>query len=507
MSNKTRAVLNSDADSTLADNTDGDISPADVRASIKNLADSALIQEAFAALASAATTDIGAESSSFINITGTATITSFGTVPSGTVLKWVKFAGALILTHNATTLILPTGANITTEAQDLALMHGAGSNWRCILYFRSTGKALVGPAAAAITDAGATGISVLQAATVAAIQTILGYPTTSNDNFATRMDGASGGLQESGIYIDDSGNLFAGKTSASLASDGAELMANGAVRFIANATNALVVNRRTSDGVIVAIMQDGTIEGTITVSGTTVSLVGSTGAHWSQFHDGLERDVLLGTVLEAIDELCSWPGESNKQSLPRVKICDTVKSRCVHGLFMTWDPNEIEEFEDRVFVEPEFVEVEQDHFEIEDGVAKRSKRVVRHPRLVTIPAVDEQGAPIYENPQAKAADRVQKRVTVPLVRKVTRRVSSGRVIRENPTGDMLVAASGDFFVRIAPNEKVELGDLLESAGGGCARAQRDDMIRSTTIGKVTGRTPIERYSDGSYIVPCVIYSG
>lgn len=80
-------------------------------------------------LASAGTTDIGAQTSNNVRITGTTTITSFGTVASGTVRE-LRFAGALTLTHNATSLILPGNANITTAAGDTATAVSLGSgNW------------------------------------------------------------------------------------------------------------------------------------------------------------------------------------------------------------------------------------------------------------------------------------------------------------------------------------------------------------------------------------------
>lgn len=73
-------------------------------------------QSAEATVASASTADIGAASSPFVQITGTTGITSFGTTYSGA--RYVRFAGALTLTHNATTLILPAATNITTAAGD-----------------------------------------------------------------------------------------------------------------------------------------------------------------------------------------------------------------------------------------------------------------------------------------------------------------------------------------------------------------------------------------------------
>lgn len=80
-------------------------------------------------LASAATTDIGAQTSNNVRITGTTTITSLGTAASG-VTRQLRFAGALTLTHNATSLILPGGANISTVAGDIATAVSLGSgNW------------------------------------------------------------------------------------------------------------------------------------------------------------------------------------------------------------------------------------------------------------------------------------------------------------------------------------------------------------------------------------------
>mgnify|MGYP006935504553 FL=1 len=69
-------------------------------------------------VASASTADLGSVPQNFINITGTTTITSFGNaVPAGQA-KFVKFAGILTLTYNATSLKMPGSASITTAAGD-----------------------------------------------------------------------------------------------------------------------------------------------------------------------------------------------------------------------------------------------------------------------------------------------------------------------------------------------------------------------------------------------------
>ena len=85
-------------------------------------------------IASAATTDLGAVAGLMHDITGTTTITGFGTVSAG-IWKVLKFEGALTLTHNATSLILLTGANRTTVAGDVGFYISEGSgNWRELLY-------------------------------------------------------------------------------------------------------------------------------------------------------------------------------------------------------------------------------------------------------------------------------------------------------------------------------------------------------------------------------------
>lgn len=93
-------------------------------------------------IASATTCDIGAATGNFVHVTGTTTITGLGTVKAGT-RRHVKFTGALILTHHASQLILPTAANITTVAGDTATFISLGSgNWICIQYQRADGTAL-----------------------------------------------------------------------------------------------------------------------------------------------------------------------------------------------------------------------------------------------------------------------------------------------------------------------------------------------------------------------------
>ena len=93
-------------------------------------------------IASATTTDIGAANGEYIDVSGTVTITGLGTIAAG-VQRIVTFTGALILTHNATSLILPGGANITTAAGDSAFFVSLGSgNWKCLAFAPILGPAV-----------------------------------------------------------------------------------------------------------------------------------------------------------------------------------------------------------------------------------------------------------------------------------------------------------------------------------------------------------------------------
>lgn len=93
-------------------------------------------------IASATTTDIGAATGNFVDITGTTTITGLGTIQAGSI-RFARFTGILTLTHNGTSLILPTTANITTAAGDRAIFVSLGSgNWLCLAYQRADGTPL-----------------------------------------------------------------------------------------------------------------------------------------------------------------------------------------------------------------------------------------------------------------------------------------------------------------------------------------------------------------------------
>jgi hypothetical protein len=90
-------------------------------------------------IASATTIDIGGQNSQFVEISGTSTITGLGATYNGP--RYLRFTGALLLTHNATTLNLPGGASITTVAGDscIAVPNIALSGWNVLSFNRAAG--------------------------------------------------------------------------------------------------------------------------------------------------------------------------------------------------------------------------------------------------------------------------------------------------------------------------------------------------------------------------------
>lgn len=86
-------------------------------------------------IASASALTLGGDGNYF-DITGTTAITSIATVGVGMAVL-LQFDAALTLTHHATDLILPGGANITTAAGDHAIfVEYATGDWRCVSYTR-----------------------------------------------------------------------------------------------------------------------------------------------------------------------------------------------------------------------------------------------------------------------------------------------------------------------------------------------------------------------------------
>ena len=145
------------------------------------------------------------------------------------------------------------------------------------------------------------------------------------------------------MRIDSSGNFMVGKTASGGDNNGSELRggsSNYAGLFTAHNHTPLFVNRKTNDGDLVLFRQDNNNEGSISVSGSTVSYNGAHLSRWSQLPGGAARtEILRGSVLSNLDEMCEW-GEENNEQLNRMKVSDVEGDKNVSGVFQSWDDDD-----------------------------------------------------------------------------------------------------------------------------------------------------------------------
>ena len=239
--------------------------------------------------------------------------------------------------------------------------------------------------------------------------------------------------------IDSSGNLLVGKTSFETTTVGHALGNNESAIFVRDGT-VVVVNRPTTDGTLIGLRQANVQEGTISVSGTTVSYNGGHLSRWAQTTTAKDDTLVKGTVLSNLDEM-------------------------------------------NVYVAPTTYWTEED--ELPEGVSvgdvKVETHTVENEQLNKVKVSDVEGdanvAGVFVNWDYDEAHNVD---------------------------EINMAMTGDMIIRIAAGTTVARGDLLMSAGDGTAKPQGDDIVRSKTIAKVTSTNVTCTYEDGSFCVPCVL---
>ena len=144
--------------------------------------------------------------------------------------------------------------------------------------------------------------------------------------------------------IDSSGRLLVGTVNDSPAFNNVVGIAldglNGLIASCRDGNSTATFGRKTNDGDIVEFYQDGTREGSISVSGTTVSYNGAHLSRWSQLPSGADRiEILRGSVLSNLDEMCEW-GEEDNEQLNRMKVSDVEGDKNVSGVFQCWDDDD-----------------------------------------------------------------------------------------------------------------------------------------------------------------------
>ena len=141
--------------------------------------------------------------------------------------------------------------------------------------------------------------------------------------------------------IDSSGNLLVGQTSESLASTGASFSSSGgSFNFTRSGNDVIFVNRLANDGALIQFFQDTTQEGSISVSGTTVSYNGGHLSRWAQTTAPKDNTLVKGTVLSNLDAMNVYTdAEGNpvdNEQLNKVKVSDVEGDANVAGVFVNW---------------------------------------------------------------------------------------------------------------------------------------------------------------------------
>jgi hypothetical protein len=157
--------------------------------------------------------------------------------------------------------------------------------------------------------------------------------------FSTTADGASSPTER--MRITSGGDFLFGKTTTVASDNGAIIGTLGQSFSVASqGFQGSGFHRNGDDGGIIGFFQDGTQEGSISVSGGTVSYNGAHLSRWSQLASGAERiEILRGSVLSNLDEMCEWGEEENEQ-LNRMKMSDVEGDKNVSGVFQAWDDDD-----------------------------------------------------------------------------------------------------------------------------------------------------------------------
>ena len=227
------------------------------------------------------------------------------------------------------------------------------------------------------------------------------------------------------------------------------------------------INRNTNDGTLVDLRQAGTAEGFIEVSGSTVSFTTFMGSHWSQLADNSKPTILRGTVMDTIADMCVWY---------------TVK----------FDKNQHND---------NSAEYHYEEYELTSGKSVGDTVTITHGDGVSYSGVIEKESNLTL-PKCKVSDTENSKAVYGVFHKWDDDDNG-----ENWQNDMNIASLGTYMIRIHKDETVAIGDYVQSKGDGTGKKQADDILRSSTIGKVTSTEKVITHSDGSYCVPCTLHCG
>jgi hypothetical protein len=141
------------------------------------------------------------------------------------------------------------------------------------------------------------------------------------------------------LYINSNGDLALGANLSphNTTNTGVAIYNDGYI-FAGKSSDApIYANRITNDGAVININQNGTTEGSISVSGSTVSYNGGHLARWSRLaDDSKDTSIVKGTVMTNLDEMVEWGDEDNEQ-LNKMAVSSVEGDANVAGVFVNWD--------------------------------------------------------------------------------------------------------------------------------------------------------------------------
>jgi hypothetical protein len=175
---------------------------------------------------------------------------------------------------------------------------------------------------------------------IAGINSYTGSSGNAVLTFSTR---GSSALAERARIL-ETGEFLVGRTTDTFSTVGATIRAGGSVSFTVNSNEILDLNRLTTDGTLVRFYQDGTQEGNISVSGTTVSYNGGHLSRYAQTTTAKDESIVKGTVLSNLDAMNVYTdAEGNpvdNEQLNKVKVSDVEGDANVAGVFVNWTHDE-----------------------------------------------------------------------------------------------------------------------------------------------------------------------
>ena len=277
----------------------------------------------------------------------------------------------------------------------------------------------------------------------------------------------TGGAETEKMRLLSDGKFFVGTSVDGVYNDssgagGFNFNPTSTVALAVNGARPLMLNRIGDGGTIAEFYQGGGFVGSISESGGTVSYNAFAGSHWSRLADNSKPTILRGTVMESISTLCNWY---------QVEFTVTIDEENV---------------------------IKKESITLPSG--KSVGDIIKH----TYQGVEYDAKILKEDnerlPMCKISDTEDSKAVYGVFMTWDNDPDDG-------VNDMLVTALGAFVVRIHKDETVAIGDYLQSKGDGTAKKQADDILRASTIAKVTSTEKTHEYADGSYCVPCTLHCG